>query len=83
MLEGKELQGKIGEVGEYYADVDHEGKLQLGVSVKIDLLGELKKLAAKTQTPIDDQAVAWIEQMLKTAAQLELVKKQEAPAVQG
>ena len=32
---------------------------------RIDLIAELKKLAAKTATPLDDQAIAWVEGMLR------------------
>lgn len=65
MLEGKELEGKIGNVGEYFVDANDKGEIEIGVSVKIDLLAEIKKLAAKSQTPIDDAAIAWIEKLIK------------------
>lgn len=64
MLEGKEVEGKIGTVGEYTVDVDAQGIVHAGVGIKIDLLEILSKLAAKTGTPIDDAAVAWIKTLL-------------------
>lgn len=67
MLEGKEIQGNIGDIGGYFVDASSNGIVEIGVSVKVDLLAEIKKLAAKTATPIDDQAVAWIEALVKKA----------------
>lgn len=64
MFEGKELEGKIGSVGSYSADVNGQGVIELSVGVKIDLIAELEKLALKTQTPIDDQAIAWVKKLL-------------------
>jgi hypothetical protein len=60
MIEGKELEGKIGDVGEYFVDVDDHGVVQIGMTIKVDLIAEAKKLAAKTGTPLDDQALAWL-----------------------
>lgn len=34
MLEGKEMEGKIGEVGNYYVDVTKEGGVKIGVSIE-------------------------------------------------
>ena len=64
MLDGKELEVAIGEYGSASVDVTDKGVVELAVSVKVDLLAELKKLAAKTSTPIDDAAIAWVEGML-------------------
>ena len=60
MFDGKEVEGKIGEVGEYFVDVDSHGVVQIGMTIKVDLIAEAKKLAAKTGTPLDDQALAWL-----------------------
>ncbi len=68
MLEGKEVEKKIGEFGSASLDVTPELKLKLEVSVEVDLVAEAKKLAAKTGTPIDDAAVAWLEKLVKVAA---------------
>jgi hypothetical protein len=64
MLEGKELEGKIGEFGGYSVDLGKDGKLTVSVEAKVDLIAELKKLAAQTATPMDDAAIAWVEKML-------------------
>ena len=61
---GENMEGKIGQVGEYQADVSKDGHLKLSVSVDVDLVAELEKLAEKTATPIDDQAMAWVKKML-------------------
>ena len=60
-----ELDYKIGEYGSATVDVSPDLKLVIGVSFEIDLISEIKKLAAKTETKIDDAAIAWIESMLK------------------
>lgn len=67
MLEGKEVQGKIGDVGSYSVDVDAQGNLEVMVGVKVNLVAEAKKLAAKTQTPVDDAAIAWLEKITMLA----------------
>jgi|KBSSwiStaDraftv2_1062776.scaffolds.fasta_scaffold6519531_1 hypothetical protein len=64
MLEGKEVEGKIGEIGEYYVDLNDKGEIEVAVSLKIDLVKEAKKLAASTGTPIDDTAIAWLEKLM-------------------
>jgi hypothetical protein len=69
MLEGKELEGNIGNIGKYSVDVTPQGELEVMVGVKVSLVGELKKLAAKTKTPIDDKAIEWVEAMLAKQAQ--------------
>jgi hypothetical protein len=67
-LEGKELEGKIGTVGAYSVDIKANGELEVMVGVNVKLVEELKKLAAKTSTPIDDAAIAWVESMLAKVA---------------
>lgn len=68
MLEGKELDYKIGEYGAATVDVTPDLKLVVGVSLEVDLIAELKKLAVKTSTPIDDAAIAWVESMIRSEA---------------
>lgn len=63
MLEGKELEGKIGEYGGYSVDLNAKGELELSLMLKINLVAEAKKLAEKTATPIDDAAIAWLEKL--------------------
>lgn len=63
MLEGKELDGKIGEFGSYEVDVTPELKLKVSVGLELDIVAELKKLAVKTDTPMDDLVVSWLEKL--------------------
>ncbi len=70
MLEGNELEQKIGNVGSVIVDVTPELKLKISAGVEIDLLAELKKLAEKTATPLDDVAIGWIEKVAKAASAL-------------
>lgn len=65
ILEGTEFEQKIGQVGAVIVDVTPELKIKVSASVEVDLIGELKKLAEKTATPIDDAALAWIEKLVK------------------
>lgn len=67
MLEGKELDVKIGEYGAASVDVTGELQLEVALSLKVDLIAEIKKLAAKTETPIDDTAIAWVESLVRKA----------------
>jgi hypothetical protein len=79
MLEGKELEGKIGDVGSYSLDVDMTGNVTVAVSVAKDFGGAkvsstngvevhiftlLEKLAAKTAATWDDAAIAKIKALL-------------------
>lgn len=64
MLEGKELEGKIGEFGGYSVDVDDKGMIEVAVGVKLDILHELEKIAAKTGTKIDDAVVDALKKLL-------------------
>lgn len=63
MLEGKELEGNIGSIGSYSADLDAQGNLEVMVGVKIDLIAECEKLAAKTDTTLDDSFVAVLKKL--------------------
>lgn len=65
VLEGNEFEQKIGQVGAVIVDVTPELKLSVSAKVEVDLIGELKKLAEKTATPIDDAALDWIEKLVK------------------
>jgi hypothetical protein len=64
MLEGQELAGNIGSIGKYAVDIQPDGHLELSVGVKIDLLHEIEKLAAKTGTQIDDNVVAFLKKLM-------------------
>lgn len=67
MLEGKELEGQIGSLGNYSVDVTQDGHLEVGVGLKIDLLAEIEKLAAKTNTKIDDSVVEFLKKVMGRA----------------
>ena len=79
MLEGKELEGKIGEVGSYSVDVDKNGLVKLEVlaskelegiklnsanSAEISIFVLLEKVAAKTEAKWDDAVVAQLKAIL-------------------
>jgi hypothetical protein len=50
MLEGKELEGKIGSVGSYSLDIDDKLMLVGEVQVNVDVYAELLKLAQKSKS---------------------------------
>ena len=60
-MEVQKHEGKIGSVGTWSESVSEKGVIKLMVGVEIDLIAELKKLAEKTSTPIDDAIIAWVE----------------------
>lgn len=80
ILEGKEVEGKIGDVADYYIDVDEAGKVVVSLiakkvidshtslssenKVETDLFVILEKITAKTKTTLDDKAVATIKAIL-------------------
>lgn len=65
MLEGKELEKQIGEFGHVSVDVLPDAKVEIELGLKFDLIDIVKKLAAKTQTPIDDKVVEFLEKIVK------------------
>ena len=60
----QKLEGKIGSIGTWSESVSELGVVKLMVGVEIDLIAELKKLAEKTATPIDDMVLQWVESAL-------------------
>ena len=52
MLEGKELDKKLGEYGSVFVDVNDKLVVEVGVAAKVDLYGELKKVADKSGNKI-------------------------------
>lgn len=79
MLEGKEVEGKIGEVGAYSVDVDKTGKVVIAIeaskeiegvklksvnSAEIELFVILEKVAQKTEAKWDDAVVAQVKTIL-------------------
>lgn len=70
MLEGKELEKKLGEYGTVSVDVTPELKVKVAIEAQVDLIAEAKKLALKTKTPVDEKAIEWLEKIVKGAAAL-------------
>ena len=79
MLEGKEVQGKIGDIGTYEIDIDAKGAVKFSVSINKDFgFGKLsstnsmdtnvftiaEEIAKKTKTTWDDKAIAGIKKIL-------------------
>lgn len=65
MLEGKELDKKLGEYGNVFVDVNDELVLEVGLSGKIDLLAEIKKVAEKSGNQMAIKAVEILAGLLK------------------
>lgn len=65
MLAGKELEKQMGEFGHVSIDVLPDAKVELELSLKIDLIDVVKKLAEKTATPIDDKIIEFLEKIVK------------------
>lgn len=78
-LEGKEIDGKIGDEGSYFMDVDAKGNVVIeaaytkqvsGAEVKASLQAKAslftiaEGIAAKTGTPWDDKLVAGLKSLL-------------------
>lgn len=66
MFEKKEFEKQIGPV-KVTADITPTLKLQ--VTLELDLIAEAKRLAEKTNTPLDNQAIAWLELIVKKNAE--------------
>jgi len=67
MLEGKEFEKNLGEYGHVSVDVTPELYLEIQAGIRVDLIAEIKKLAAKTKTTLDDAFIAQIESMIRKA----------------
>jgi hypothetical protein len=65
MLEGKELEGKIGEYGQYSVDAHADGIVEASIGLRLDVIAELRKLAAKTSNKLDDKLVDMVEAALR------------------
>lgn len=61
----------LGEYGQVSAELTPKAEVIVSVGLKIDLLGELQKLAAKTATPMDDAVVAWIKKLVDAGASVD------------
>lgn len=75
MLDGKEVEGKVGAGGSYFIDVDakglvtaqisyKEGALDSGMFVKLDVIDLLKMASLKTANTLDDNMVTMISAAL-------------------
>jgi hypothetical protein len=56
------------QIGPVKASVDITPELKLQVTLELDLIAEAKKLAERTNTPLDNHAIAWLELLVKKAA---------------
>lgn len=66
----------LGEYGTAQLSVDSMLVLEAEIKAKVDIIKELKELADKTNTPLDDKIVDGLEQFLKAAnAVLDLQKQ--------
>lgn len=78
-LEGKEVEGKIGDEGSYFMDVDAKGNVVIeaaytkavaGAEVKASLQAKAsiftiaEEIAKKTETQWDDKAIAGLKSIL-------------------
>ena len=72
MLDGKEVEGKLGQVGAYEIDVKADGTARLelnakspgvsgGVFLEVDIIGLLELAVAKTDNKVDDGLVALVK----------------------
>lgn len=66
LLKGNELEKQFSDSVKVIVDVTPE--LKVKATVEVDLIAEAKKLAAKTETPIDDKAIEWLEKITKAAS---------------
>lgn len=75
VLEGKEFETKVGEVGTAFIDVDAKGAVVAGADVMVegikakltiegDIVALLEMLAMKTENKIDDKMIATIKAAL-------------------
>lgn len=79
MLEGKELEGKVGDLGEYKGDVDAQGNITFSLDLgkdygftnfnlkfenKTSILKFAEAIAKKTETQWDDKVIALIKSLL-------------------
>ncbi len=79
MLEGKEVDGKIGELGGYFVDVSDNGDLEIGVSIKVNLFDELDKLAEKKDLGWLKKGVDFLRTMTGNSADEDEPPEEPAP----
>lgn len=96
MLEGNELAGKIGDVGNYTLDVDAQGKVKFAAviekdfgyakvssnnAVESDIFKIAEEIAKKTSTQWDDKAIAGLKSLLGIATVAPPAPVEPAPEV--
>lgn len=64
MLEGKELEGKVGKFGKYELDVKADGTATVKFELNIDIVAELEVLAARSDNKIDDGIISIVKKAL-------------------
>jgi hypothetical protein len=69
-LEGKEFEHKFGEYGGVSVDIDQDLMLQVAVVTQVDIRKELHKLAAKTNTKLDDTFLDTLDRLLPPRKQV-------------
>ena len=87
MLEGKEVEGKIGDVGSYELDVDDKGKVKITAtiskdlghtkissanSVETDIFAIAQLIAVQTKTELDDKAIAALKGLLGISSEVQV-----------
>jgi hypothetical protein len=60
MLEGRELEGKIGEYGSYFFDIDDRLDVHASVTIRVDLVNELRKRTAYFNNALVQRAINMI-----------------------
>lgn len=70
MLEGKEIEVKVGEYGTASVDVTPDFYLDAAVVIRIDIIKELRRLAEKTGIKLAESAIDQIELMVRTEKQI-------------
>lgn len=59
-------EAQLGEYGKAEASLDSELKLKVSVVAQVDLIAEVEKMAAATETKVDDQAIAWLKGLVSS-----------------
>ncbi len=60
----KEFDFELGDYGKASIDVNLNGKVKVDIAIEVDLIAEVKKLAEKTATPLDDTVIAYLEKLV-------------------
>ena len=79
MFEGKEVDGKVGTYGNYFVDVKDNADIEIGLSLKINLVTEMQKLANKKNIGWLSTTAGWLKTMLGTGVEPTEVKPMLAP----